>query len=247
MPDRLQKVMARAGMGSRRRCEELIRQGRVVVNGRTAELGVKVDPESDRIAVDGRTLGPPEAYVYYVLNKPRGYLSSTRSQGGKPTIMELVDIEERVYPVGRLDLDSEGLVLLTNDGEVTDHLTHPRYEHEKEYRVRLDRPPSESDLAAWRTGLTLPDGFKTAPAGVTAATGEGPGWLRIILTEGHKRQIRESAALLGFQVRRLIRVRMANLILGDMSPGSWRPLGDDETTALREELRPAGARVGRVS
>ncbi|MGD8552825.1 MAG: S4 domain-containing protein, partial [Anaerolineales bacterium] len=141
MSERLQKVLAHAGVASRRKSEELIRQGRVTVDGGRAEIGMKVEPDEVEIRVDGKKISAPERKVYILLNKPTGVLSSTRSQGGLPTVLDLVSIDERVYPVGRLDLDSEGLILLTNDGDLANRLTHPRYEHEKEYRVQLDRRP----------------------------------------------------------------------------------------------------------
>lgn len=249
MSEKLQKVMAHAGLGSRRSCEDLIRSGRVSVNGQVAELGDRVDPQ-DVIAVDGQTIGPPEEYVYYALHKPAGYLSSTRAQGGNPTVMNLVDVEERVYPVGRLDLESEGLILMTNDGALTNQLTHPRYEHEKEYLVKLDREPAEPDLARWRAGITLPDGTAAGTAQVETAAERGPRWIKVIMTEGRKRQIRETARVLGYDVQRLIRVRMASVRLGNLPVGECRSLSGDEVVELRRmvglKTRPA-ARPGERS
>lgn len=243
MSEKLHKIIARAGLGSRRSCEELIRSGRVSVNGQVAELGDRADPQDDVIEVDGKTIGPPEEHVYYALHKPAGYLSSSRSQGGHPTVTDLVEVEERVYPVGRLDLDSEGLLLMTNDGALTNRLTHPRYEHEKEYLVKLDRQPSGRDLARWREGLTLPDGEAAGPARVESAADRGPRWIQIIMTEGRKRQIRETARALGYDVQRLIRVRMASVRLWNLPAGECRSLTDDEVVELRRmvglKVRPA--------
>ncbi len=242
--ERLQKVLARSGFGSRRKCEELILQGRVRVDGKEAELGQKVDPERQEIRVDGELIPRRPPPVYVLLNKPRGVLCSTRTQGDRRTVLDLVPIDTRIYPVGRLDMDSEGLVLLTNDGELTNMLTHPRYGHEKEYRVRLDRPPDEEQLAAWRRGVVLPDGSRTRPAQVRRE-GEGPkaAWVRVIVREGKKRQIRETARLLGLRVRRLVRVRMGTLRLGDLQPGEWRYLAPREVQALR--AGPAKPKTGR--
>lgn len=243
MSERLQKVMAAAGIGSRRGCEDYIRQGRVTVNGERAELGCKVDLLEDEVRFDGDLVGGSEAPVYLMLNKPIDVLSSTQSQGGHPTVEEMVDVPQRVYPVGRLDLDSEGLILLTNDGDLTHRLTHPSFEHEKEYRVKLDKPIGADALAAWRAGVEVPGLGKTAPAEVHVEPGNST-WLRVVMHEGRNRQIRRVAEALGYQVERLIRVRMANVTLGDLPAGSWRRLTDEETAALRRRVGlPATARL----
>jgi len=239
--DRLQKILAQAGLGSRRACEALIEAGRVAVNGQVASLGMKADPAQDRITLDGHSFGPAESATYIMLNKPPGVLSSLRSQGGLPTVLDLLNSKVRVYPVGRLDKDSEGLMLLTNDGELANQLSHPRYGHEKEYRVLLDRLPAAADLERWRQGVTLPDGFTTGPARVWRVEGEGPGaWLGVVLTEGHKRQLRETARVLGLRVRRLVRIRMDGLELGDLAPGSWRSLKPGEIAQLRRGIKRSG-------
>ncbi|HEX9798349.1 MAG TPA: pseudouridine synthase [Anaerolineales bacterium] len=231
MSQRLQKLMAEAGLGSRRSCEELIRQGKVEVNGRVAKLGDKADPGQDRILVDGSPLPAAEAPVYLMLNKPRGVLSSLQSQGGLPTVDSVVDVPQRVYPVGRLDRQSEGLVLLTNDGELTHRLSHPRFEHEKEYHVLLDRPPNDRVLKEWRAGPRLAELGQLAPAVVEPLRGR-PGWLRIVLHEGKKHQIRDTAAHFGYQVKALIRKRIGPLKLGDLAAGAWRHLTPEEIDAL---------------
>ncbi len=236
--ERLQKILARAGFGSRRGCEDLIRDGRVRVNGRAAELGSSADSETDDIRVDGARLSPPAESVYVLLNKPAGVLSAARPQAGRPSVVGLVDLPERLFPVGRLDLDSEGLLLLTNDGEMAQRLTHPRYGHEREYRVLFDRTPDPSQIEAWRKGVVLPDGVRALPARVWVEREADQGtWMRIVMREGRKRQIRETARLLGLRVRRLIRVRMGGIVLGPMKPGEWRKLTPGEVAKLRRETR----------
>lgn len=237
--ERLQKLLARAGLGSRRACERLIREGRVRVNGRVARLGERADPERDRITVDGKPLPPPERLLYIKLYKPRGVISTVRNpHEHRRTVTDLVPRRERLYPVGRLDADSEGLILLTNDGELAYRLTHPRYGHEKEYRVLVRGRPTAEQLKAWRAGVILPDGHRTAPAQVevesrvTTSEGERT-WLRVILREGRKRQLRQVGKLLGLPVLRLIRVRIGSLELGDLRPGEWRHLTPEEVAALR--------------
>jgi 23S rRNA pseudouridine2605 synthase len=244
---RLQKTLAAAGLGSRRACEELIAEGRVTVDGRTATLGMSVDPSQSVIRIDGARLRPAEPPVYFALNKPVGVLTSARSQGGRSTVLELVACAQRIFPVGRLDVDSEGLVLLTNDGPLTQVLTHPRHEHEKEYRVLLDTPPTDDQLRRWRQGLRLPDGERALPATVDRLGGQG--WLRVVMKQGRKRQIRDTAKVLGLRVRRLQRVRIASLLLGDLRPGEWRPLTSDEIQALQrlfgDHLGTKGSRAAR--
>ena len=182
--------MAQAGLGSRRSCEELIAAGRVTVNGQVAILGSKADPAVDRILVDHQPLKTPDALVYIAVYKPRGVLSTVSDPDPRPTVRDLVDMPGQFYPVGRLDVDSEGLVLLTNDGDLANRLTHPRYGHEKEYRVLVARHPDEEQLATWRRGVVLEDGYRTVPAGVHMEESSGKGmWLRIVLREGRKRQI----------------------------------------------------------
>jgi 23S rRNA pseudouridine2605 synthase len=229
--ERLQKVLARSGYGSRRSCEALIKAGRVTVNGQVAELGAQANPEVDEIYVDGNQLKPSVHNIYIMLNKPIGVLSSLRSQGGKPTVDQLVKSKERLYPVGRLDLNSEGLLLLTNDGELTNRLTHPRYEHEKEYRVLLNKMPDKSQIESWRRGVLLPDGSKALPADVWLENDQAS-WLRVVMRQGRKRQIRETARVLGLHVRKLIRVRVGALKLGDLKPGQSREFTKDEIYKL---------------
>lgn len=242
--ERVQKILAQSGIGSRRYCETLILAGRVTVNAHSIQLGAKADPEKDQIRLDGELLGIREKKIYILFNKPKGVLSSSRSQGGKPTVFDFVKAPARVFPVGRLDLDSQGLLLLTNDGELANRLMHPRYGHEKEYRVLLDQRPNAQQLQRWRRGLQIVDGKPTRPAMVKFESGkEGLPWLRVILHEGRKRQIRETAKAIGLEVLQLIRVRIGPLQLGRLKSGSWRYLTKTEISQLLESK--VGTQRGR--
>ena len=236
--ERLQKVLAHAGVASRRASETLIEAGRVSVNGQVVTaLGTKVDPQTDTIKVDGKVLAPqaPEL-VYIILNKPRQILSAAKDDRGRKTVVDLVDIAERVHPVGRLDLNSEGLILLTNDGELTKQLTHTSHRIEKEYQVLVDGKPSTDMLFRWRKGGIEVDGQPTAPAFVARMKYEsGSTWLKVILTEGRKRQIREVAKALGHRVKKLVRVRIGPIRLGELKIGSWRHLTQSEVELLKRE------------
>jgi len=235
--ERLQKILAQAGYGSRRACETLIAAGRVSVNGQVAALGSKADAEKDRILVDRQPVKAPEKLEYVALYKPRGVVSAVTSPDPRATVRSLVPLPGTLYPVGRLDVDSEGLVLLTNDGELANRLTHPRYGHEKEYRVLVARHPDAEQLAAWRRGVVLEEGGRTAPADVRVENTKGKGsWLRIIMHEGRKRQIREIGSLLGLPVVKIIRVRIGSLHLGTLKSGHWRRLTEEEVKALRGKL-----------
>jgi len=239
--ERLQKVLAHAGVASRRASEELITQGRVTVNGKiVTELGVKVDPRRDVIAVDGRAPLPRQAekLVYVTLNKPSGVLSAASDNRGRRTVVDLVALEERVYPVGRLDLNSTGLVLLTNDGELAAKLTHPRSHLEKEYHVLVAGRPATLTLDRWQRGEIAIEDKLSAPAVIERMNTEGENtWLKIILTEGRKRQIRETAQSLGHRVIRLERVRIGPLKLGRLKPGRWRHLTPVEVQRLKDSVK----------
>ena len=250
--ERLQKILAHAGVASRRKAEEMIQQGRVTVNGQiVTHLGTKVDPARDDIRVDGARLKIAPSHVYLLLNKPAGVLSVMTDERGRRSLGDLVSLPVRLYPVGRLDVNSEGLILLTDDGELANLLTHPRYEHEKEYRVVVSGRPAEKTLEAWQRGviLSLPSeegelraGKRTAPAQVAVIrTDKDATVLRIIMHEGRKRQIREVASLLGHPVRELVRVRMGPLHLGTLGSGRWRYLTAQEVRAL-EALKRSPAR-----
>jgi 23S rRNA pseudouridine2605 synthase len=238
MEERLQKLMSRAGLGSRRSSEKLIRAGRVTVNGRVATLGDRADPERDRVEVDGELLSF-EPRIYVMLNKPRGVISSTEDDldEDRRTVRDLVDIEGHIYPVGRLDKTSEGLILLTNDGKLAHRLTHPRFEHEKVYDVTVEGRPDEATLKRWRAGIML-RGKRTLPAGVDViAADAGSTQLRVTMREGRKRQIRRVADRLGHPVQRLQRVQIGALALGELSTGKWRHLTADEVRTLKEAVK----------
>jgi len=234
MEERLQIILARAGLGSRRSCEKLIAAGEVTVNGQIATLGQKANLENDHIEVKGRPVKSIEPYKYIALYKPRGVISTVKSPDNRPTVIDLVEVTGRLYPVGRLDVDSEGLILLTNDGTLTNRLTHPRYGHEKEYKVLVARRPDKRQLAAWRNGIVLDDGHRTLPAMVRVESYHGKGtWLRMVLREGRKRQIREMGSLTGLPVVKIIRLRIGSLELGNLKPREWRHLTRDEIKELK--------------
>lgn len=245
MKERLHKVMAQAGVASRRASEELIRQGRVTVNGAVAtEMGVLVDPAHDRIAVDGRPLPSPATCSYILLHKPPGVLSTVRDTRGRPTVLDLIQPAlsgaegppARLYPVGRLDLESEGLLLLTDDGALAYRLMHPRYQVEKEYHAFIQGRPAAATLQRWREGRVFVD-ERPAPARVEVLRHRGSDtWLQVILHEGRKRQVRRTAEALGHPVLRLVRVRLDGLTLGDLPAGRWRNLTAPEVTALQRAV-----------
>ena len=234
--ERLQKILSRAGFGSRRTCEELITQNRVSVNGSTAILGQKADAASDRIMVDRKPIPQPQAFRYVMLNKPRFVLCDKNPDDPRGSVFELVENGNQMAVVGRLDYESEGMVLLTNDGELLNQLTHPRYEHEKVYRVLVSTHPDDKQIEIWRRGVVLEDGHKTRPAKVRLELKAGKGaWLEVILKEGHKRQIREMARMTGLFIVRLVRTRIGNLTLGSLKSGEFRELTEPEVAKLKEE------------
>jgi 23S rRNA pseudouridine2605 synthase len=233
--ERVQKLLAAAGLGSRRACETLIEEGRVTVNGKFIYLGDKADPARDSIKVDGKPVRLAQERIYIALNKPKGYLSDIDENHPKPTVNDLIGIKEPLYAVGRLDLDSEGLVLMTNDGELANRLTHPRYKHEKEYEVFVIKQPDAEQLEIWRRGVVLEDGYRTMPAKVEVMNNAGSGtWLRITLREGKKRQIRKTGARIGLPVAQIKRVRIGTLKLGSLRLGEWRYLSGAEVRRLRQ-------------
>ena len=241
MQERLQKLLAQAGYGSRRSCEEFIISGRVRVNGLVATLGQKADLAVDKVTLDGKALPKAEALTltYIALYKPRNVLSAAEGQDDRQTVRDLIPLEGHLYPVGRLDWDSEGLILMTNDGELTNKLTHPRFGHEKEYRVLVARRPDEKQMEAWRRGIVLEDGDKTAPADVSFLSSSGKGaWIRVVMGEGKKRQIREVGRLLGLPVVKIIRLRIGTLKLGSLKPRQWRHLTEHEVAELKGEKVP---------
>ena len=237
MPEeRIQKLLAQAGYGSRRACEDFITAGRVRVNGQLAELGMKADPAVDKITVDGKPISAAEKLTYISLYKPRNVLSTVEKErdDDRRTVRELVEEGGHLYPVGRLDYESEGLILMTNDGELANRLTHPRYGHEKEYRVLLAARADQEQVEAWKRGVVLEDGYKTQPVDVRFETAQGKGaWMRVIMGEGRKRQIRETCKQLGLPVVRIVRVRIGTLRIGTLKPRQWRHLYQDEVDALK--------------
>jgi 23S rRNA pseudouridine2605 synthase len=236
MADRLQKILAQAGYGSRRACEDFITAGRVRVNGQIASLGQKADPSVDKITVDGKPIPAAEALTYIALYKPRMVLSTVERERGdeRQTVRDLVEIPQHVHPVGRLDFESEGLVLMTNDGDLTNKLTHPKFGHSKEYRVLLAKRPDQEQLEAWRRGVVLEDGYKTVPVDVRFESAQGKGaWVRVIMGEGRKRQIRETCKQLGLPIVRILRIRIGSLKLGNLKPRQWRYLTRQEIEDLK--------------
>jgi 23S rRNA pseudouridine2605 synthase len=247
MLERLQKILAQAGYGSRRACEDFITAGRVRVNGQIASLGQKADSAIDKITVDGKPIVAAETLTYIALYKPRMILSTVEGERGddRKTVRDLVETQQHVYPVGRLDFESEGLVLMTNDGDLTNRLTHPKFGHEKEYRVLLARRPDHDQLEAWKRGIILEDGYKTAPVDVRFESAQGKGaWVRVVMREGRKRQIRETCQQLGLPVVRILRIRIGSLKLGNLKPRQWRYLTKQEVDELkRNELGSSSRRA----
>jgi len=238
--ERVQKILSQAGVGSRRACEDLIRAGRVTVNGCPVTLGSKASP-TDHIEVDGRPIGASEKLSYYMLNKPAGVLSSNRDDRDRPTVIDLVPAPQRVYPVGRLDLDSEGLVLLTNDGELAYRLTHPRFRVPKTYRVRVQGRIPPTHTRRLREGILLEDGLARAESATVLHQGQRASALEVVLIEGRKRQLRRMCAALGHKVLRLERVALASLELGTLKTGQWRRLTHREVIDLRTWVGLEGA------
>ena len=237
--DRLQKVLARAGLASRRASEELIAEGRVRVNGEVAELGRRIDPDNDLVTVDGVPVPVAPGLVHYLLNKPRGVVTTASDPQGRAVVVDLVPGEPRVFPVGRLDAETEGLLLLTNDGGFAHRLTHPSFGVDKEYLAEVDGDPSRAALRTLREGVDLEDG-RTAPARVTVVS---PGVLKLVISEGRNRQVRRMCEAVGHPVRRLVRTRIGPLADRRLPPGEWRPLTPGEVRSLEAEAAK-GARGG---
>ncbi|MGH9026921.1 MAG: pseudouridine synthase [Acidimicrobiia bacterium] len=232
--ERLQRVLARAGFGSRRSCEVLIAEGRVAVNDEQAVLGRRVDPASDRIAVDGVPVPAAAGLVRYLLNKPSGVITSADDPQGRSTVLDLVPVEPRVFPVGRLDYDTEGLLILTNDGELANLLAHPRHGVDKTYLAEVDGVPSPAAVRRLRKGVVLDDGV-TQPARVSLLQGrDGRAALEIVVHEGRNRQVRRMCDAVGHPVRRLVRTRIGPVGDTRLGPGKWRSLSPREVRALLE-------------
>jgi len=239
MPEeRLQRSLARAGFGSRRACEELIVAGRAEVNGHRATLGDRVDPSTDEVRVDGAKVNVDPALRTFALHKPRGVTTTLRDAHAERDLAQLLPKGVRVFPVGRLDRDTEGLLLLTNDGDLAHRLTHPRFEIQKEYLAEVDRPPSNRQLARLRRGVELEDGIARAVQARSAggargrAGAAGRGGVRLVMVEGRKREVRRMLDAVELPVRRLVRVRVGPIRLGRLRPGDVRELEPEETRAL---------------
>ncbi len=236
--ERLQKIMAGAGIGSRRKCEDIIRQGRVRVNGAVAKIGAKADPAVDQILVDGERIAEAAAPLYIALNKPQGLLSSTQAEAGdeRGTIRDLVEAPGHLFTIGRLDVDSEGLMILTNDGALANRVSHPRYEHTKTYKVTVKGKLGQKARDSWEAGVWLDDS-RTAACSVTVLQSlKRSTVLRVVMVEGRKRQIRRVGMALGYPVVRLVRTHIGQLGLGTLRKGAWYQLDEDEVQAM---LQPA--------
>ncbi len=240
MEERIQKILSKAGIASRRKAEQLILEGRVFVNGKVATLGMKADMEKDYIKVDGKLVLKPEPKTYIALNKPKGFLTTLEDPEGRPTIRELLrGIRYRVYPVGRLDFYSEGLLILTNDGELAYRLIHPSYKVPKTYLVKVKGIIDEKDLNKLRQGIMLEDGM-TAPAQIKRIRmpkTEKNSWLEITIHEGKKRQIRRMFERVRHPVLKLKRVRIDGIKLGNLPPGQWRYLDKEEIQKLKKSVK----------
>lgn len=244
--ERLQKVIARAGIASRRRAEQLVADGRVTVNGKRAGLGDSADPTRDRIEIDGRPLEKAAPAIHLAVHKPRGFLSSARDERGRRSVLTLVDTRgERLWPAGRLDVESEGLMLLTNDGEWANRVLHPRFETEREYAALVSPSPTRQQLDRLRAGVALEDGparllaarHAPPPPEVARERGEGGAWLRVRIGEGRKREVRRMFEAVDARVERLVRTRIGPLTLAGLREGEWRRLRPREVAALVEGRR----------
>lgn len=244
--ERLQKLIARVGLASRRGAEQLIADGRVRVNGALAHLGDSADPAVDAVEVDGRALGAAEAPVHLAIHKPRGFLSSARDERGRRSVVSLVNVHaERLWPAGRLDVESEGLMLLTNDGAWANRVLHPRYGNEREYAALVAPAPDRATLERLRRGVELEDGparllaarRAPPPPEVRRDRSEAGAWLRVRIGEGRKREVRRMFAAVGSDVERLVRTRFGSVELNGLREGEWRHLARREVAALAGERR----------
>jgi 23S rRNA pseudouridine2605 synthase len=231
-PQRLQKVLAAAGVASRRASEELIASGRVTVNGQVAELGARCDPSVDVVELDGERVNVDPDRVYVMLNKPRGVVSTADDPQGRPTVVDLINLPQRLYPVGRLDQDTEGLLLLTNDGELTHRLLHPSFEVERTYVALVPGPVRKRSLAQLREGVELEDGVARAARVRVLEEEHSKALVELVMTEGRKREIRRMFGAIGLTVERLARVAYGGVELGELRQGKWRFLTHAEIGAL---------------
>lgn len=247
-PQRVQKILAAAGVASRRACEELIAAGRVTVDGEVAELGMKADPRAADIRVDGERVNTHPDLVYVMLNKPRGVVTTADDPQDRPTVLELVGLPQRLFPVGRLDLDTEGLLLLTNDGALAHALTHPSFEVPRVYLALVTGRVKRPVLEALRHGVELDDGFARPAEVALEEEARGRSLLRIVMTEGRKREVRRLVGAVGLTLERLARVSFGGLELGELRQGRWRMLTQREVGVLHaavevgDERRAGGGR-----
>ena len=234
--DRIQKILGRAGVASRREAERMVLEGRVTVNGKVvSQLGFKADPFKDHIKVDGRRIAVSEPKITLVLNKPRGYLSTVKDPLGRPSVMDLVGrVKGRIYPVGRLDFDAEGLLLLTNDGEIANILTHPRFSIPRTYLAKVTGIPDEKKLTRLKGGVVLEDGEARVVSCYIIRQGEKNSWIRVRVTEGRNRLVKRIFAAIGHPVLKLRRVEYGPVGLGKLPTGHFRPLTAEETKGLKE-------------
>jgi len=230
--ERLQRSLARAGFGSRRACEEVIAAGRVEINGRVATLGDRLDPTVDEVRVDGSKVNVDPELRTFALHKPRGVTTTMRDPHAERDLTGFLPKGVHVFPVGRLDRDTEGLLLLTNDGSLAHRLTHPRYAIEKEYLAEVGRPPSQRQLARLRRGVELDDGTARAVDARSAGGAGGRGGVRLVMIEGRKREVRRMLDAVELPVRRLVRVRVGQIRLGKLGPGEIRQLEPEDVRAL---------------
>lgn len=241
----MQKVLAAAGFGSRRHCEELIAQGRVTVDGVVAELGQRVDPEVVEVWVDGERFNVNPKLTYIVLNKPQGVVTTAHDPQGRPTVFDLVDVPQRLFPVGRLDMDTEGLLLLTNDGTLAHALMHPSFEVERRYVAQVNGRPSRRQLRSLRDGVELEDGLARPRLLRVLGEGHGKTLVELVMIEGRKREVRRLLQAVGLPVERLARTAYGGVDLGDLRQGRWRPLTSEEIASLYSVLEGDGPRARR--
>lgn len=233
MEERLQKYLARCGVASRRKCEELILDGRVAVDDAIAnELGVKVEPEKQEVKVDGKVVAPEERKVYIALNKPTGYVTTVKDEKGRKTVVDLIDVHERIYPIGRLDYDTSGLLLLTNDGELYNKIIHPRSEKNKTYVAEVKGHPTDSELERFRNGLDIGDHVTSKARIRIVRKHKETCVVEIIIHEGKNRQVRRMCQAISHPVITLERVQVAGISLGNLKPGQWRHLEEEEIESL---------------
>ena len=230
---RLNKFLSNSGVASRRKCDEIIASGKVTVNGKVVtEIGSQINEKKDKVMVEGKAVCLPSSFVYIKLNKPKGYACTASDEKGRKTIYDLVDCEERLFSIGRLDYNTEGLIILTNDGDFANKVSHPRYDVEKEYRVTIEGKIKESELAVLRKGVVV-DGQKMPPAKVKLLSqDDNVSKISVVINEGQNRQVRRMFEAIGREIKLLKRVRIGSVRLGGLSRGQWRDLTEDELNLL---------------